>query len=280
MWHRGFAQGSVFFRTTLPITRHVPMQTFFSTVQGITGGPADSPVSRNITTMGVPLFRHSSTAHIGARTAKRGSITTMLKITFAKGEPASRALTKTVPSMPSPRVPLSGVTSAMVDFTDPLVSRITWARRFVSASKHVPVVKPSIAWSKVNPIGAVMPKCPSCQTFQDIRTHRCFIQPVEDEPPEDSRPMEDPTEEPSDSQQAPALEPLFVYVDIEAMQMPDRTFQANLLCYRHSEDSAIHSLKGSYCCLQFLRDLDDPTEVPEDDRERSVIVIFHNLKRI
>ena len=121
-------------------------------------------------------------------------------------------------------------------------------------------------------------KCPCCQTFQDIRTHRCFIQPVEDDPPEDSSSMEDPTEEPSDSQQAPPFEPLFVYADIEAMQMPDRTFRANLLCYRHSEDSTIHSLKGSDCCVQFLRDLDELTEVPEDDRERPVIIIFHNLK--
>ena len=60
--------------------------------------------------------------------------------------------------------------------------------------------------------------------------------------------------------------------------MSDRMFEANLLCYRHSEDTAIKSLKGSDCCLQFLHDLDDLTEVPDDDRDRPVIVIFHNLK--
>ena len=62
------------------------------------------------------------------------------------------------------------------------------------------------------------------------------------------------------------------------MQMPDCTFEANLLCHRHSEDTEIKSLKGSDCCLQFLHDLDDLTEVSHDDCNRPVIVIFHNLK--
>ena len=116
-------------------------------------------------------------------------------------------------------------------------------------------------------------KCPCCQLFQETRTHRCFIQPVVDKSDE---PTED--EEPSDNQAPPPLEPLFVYADIEAMQMPDRTFRANLLCYRHHEDSTIYTLKGSDCCLQFLQHLDDLTVVPEDERERPVIIIFHNLK--
>ena len=76
-----------------------------------------------------------------------------------------------------------------------------------------------------------------------------------------------------DGEQA-LLDPLFVYADIEAMQLPDRTFEPNLLCYHHHEDSAIYSLKGPDCCLQFLRCLD----VPDDDRDRPISVTFHNLK--
>ena len=107
----------------------------------------------------------------------------------------------------------------------------------------------------------------------EIATHRCFIQPVvEEEEPED----EDEDEDSSESK-AP-LDPLFVYADIEAMQMPDRTFQVNLLCYRHHEEETIHTLCGSQCVKQFLECLDDLTEVPEDERERPIIIIFHNLK--
>ena len=37
-------------------------------------------------------------------------------------------------------------------------------------------------------------KCPSCQDFQDVQTHRCFIQPVVDEPTDErkTRKFEDP----------------------------------------------------------------------------------------
>ena len=80
-----------------------------------------------------------------------------------------------------------------------------------------------------------------------------------------------------DGEQA-LLDPLFVYADVEAMQLPDHTFEPNLLCYHHHEDSAIYSLKGPDCCLQFLRCLDDLTTVPDDDRDRPISITFHNLK--
>ena len=81
---------------------------------------------------------------------------------------------------------------------------------------------------------------------------------------------------------------LFVYADIEAMQLADRSFQANMLCYRNAEEEEIHCLRGSDCVLQFLRDLDELTEQPPDmlaegeendeDDDRLIFVIFHNLK--
>ena len=106
-------------------------------------------------------------------------------------------------------------------------------------------------------------KCPNCKEEDDLREHQCFIQPVEEEE-EGGKP------------------PLFVYADIEAMTLPDRTFQPNLLCYQTSQvGSRIQSLKGENCCGEFLKKLNKLAWVPvgkKKKRERPVIVLFHNLK--
>ena len=104
-------------------------------------------------------------------------------------------------------------------------------------------------------------KCHSCGELDDLAKHRCYIQPVEEEE-EESEP------------------PLFVYADIEALTLPDRSFQPNLLCYRTSEEKK-HALWGKDCCLQFLKKLDKLAWVPAGKKkmkERPVIVLFHNLK--
>lgn len=72
--------------------------------------------------------------------------------------------------------------------------------------------------------------------------------------------------------------PLFLYADIEALQNHDSVFQANLLCYSSSEEEEIHVLDGEECVLNFLHELDDLTEVPGNEKQREVIVVFHNLK--
>ena len=104
-------------------------------------------------------------------------------------------------------------------------------------------------------------KCHSCDEIVDLADHRCYIQLVEEED---------------------GLEPpLFVYADIEAMTMPDRTFQPNLLCYQTSEEGTIQPLWGETCCDQFLQTLNQLAWVPAGKkkmRERPVIVLFHNLK--
>ena len=113
--------------------------------------------------------------------------------------------------------------------------------------------------------------CPSCKQVVDMQTHKCFIQPhVEKE----SQP--EMNEEGNEKQPLPP--PLFVWADIEAMQLPDRQFQANMLCYRTSESENIVTHKGKDCVCTFLHDLDEATDIPNDDRDREVIVIFHNLK--
>ena len=68
--------------------------------------------------------------------------------------------------------------------------------------------------------------------------------------------------------------PLFVYADFEAMQNAEGVFVANLLCYSTSEETTIHVLDGEDCALQFLRDLDDLTDVPDCEGEREILVVF------
>ena len=103
-------------------------------------------------------------------------------------------------------------------------------------------------------------KCPSCEEMEDLMEHRCFIQPVEEED---------------------GLEPpLFVFADIEAMTLPDRKFQPNLLCYETSEGEK-DALWGEDCCLQFLKKLEKMAWIPAGKKkmkERPVIDLFHNLK--
>ena len=106
-------------------------------------------------------------------------------------------------------------------------------------------------------------KCANCKEEDDLRDHRCYIQPVEEE--EDG-----------------GKPPLFVYADIEAMVLPDDSFQPNLLCYQTSKpNSTIRTLKGPHCCREFVKELGKLALVfvgKKKKRERPVTVLFHNLK--
>ena len=114
-------------------------------------------------------------------------------------------------------------------------------------------------------------KCPVCHEWVPIQDHKCYIQPVvENEEPE-------PTEEGGGSMVAPPP-PLFVYADFEAMQNAEGVFVANLLCYSSSEETSIHVLDGEDYAPQFLRDLDDLTDLPDSEGEREILEVFHNLK--
>ena len=106
-------------------------------------------------------------------------------------------------------------------------------------------------------------KCPSCGKMEDLTSHQCFIQPEEEEEEEEG------------------LEPtLFVYADIEAMTLPNRQFQPNLLCYKTSEGEE-DALWGEECCWKFVQKLEKLAWIPAGKKklkERPVIVLFHNLK--
>ena len=103
-------------------------------------------------------------------------------------------------------------------------------------------------------------KCPSCEEMVDLTKHQCFIQPVDEED---------------------GLEPpLFVFADIEAMTLPNRQFQPNLLCYENSEGEK-EALWGEDCCWQFIEKLETMAWIPagkKKKKERPVITLFHNLK--
>ena len=113
--------------------------------------------------------------------------------------------------------------------------------------------------------------CPSCKQVVHLQSHKCFIQPhVEKE----SQPQMDA----EGNEKQPLPPPLFVWADIEAMQLADRQFEPIMLCYRTSDTNNIVTHKGKGCVCTFLHDLDEATDIPNDDRDRQVIVIFHNLK--
>ena len=111
--------------------------------------------------------------------------------------------------------------------------------------------------------------CSSCKQMVEIHAHKCFMQPVVDHPEK---------EDDGDGTKKPLPPPLLIYADIEALQLPDRQFEENLLCYRTSESDTIVTHKGKDCVNMFLHDLDDAAEIPDDDRQRTIITIFHNLK--
>ena len=115
-------------------------------------------------------------------------------------------------------------------------------------------------------------KCTVCKQFVSINNHKCYIQPVVEEEEETEQ-----TEEGGGCMVAPPP-PLFVYADIEAYQNEENVFVPNLLCYATAEEEEIHVIDGDHCVLNFLQELDDLAEVPDSDREREIIIVFHNLK--
>ena len=115
-------------------------------------------------------------------------------------------------------------------------------------------------------------KCHVCQEYVYINDHRCYIQPVVVD-----KEKSEATEEGGGCMVAPPP-PLFLYSDIEAMQNAEGIFIPNLLCYSSSDEEDIHVLEGDQCVLNFLHKLDYLTEVPSNEQQREVIVVFHNLK--
>ena len=118
-------------------------------------------------------------------------------------------------------------------------------------------------------------KCPVCHEWLSIQQHKCYIQPVKEKEEEEEETEQ--TEEGGGCMVAPPP-PLFVYADFETMQNAEEVFVPNLLCYSSSEEEDIHVLHGEDCTLQFLHELDELADVQDSDREREIIIVFHNFK--
>ena len=201
---------------------------------------------------------------------KKDLIWTMPRITLAKEELAKPAIEKPVPTTIAMSVPLWSVQIAMVDFTATTVLTIIVKKINAPNTELVPSVMQNTMSSRASNIDAGFPPAQAVKKWSRS-THKCFIEPAVDHPEED-------VDDDDNGKIKPLPPPLFVYANIEAMQLPDRQFEANLLCYRTSESETIITHMGKDCVCTFLHALDDATEIPDNDRERTDIVILNNLK--
>ena len=112
-------------------------------------------------------------------------------------------------------------------------------------------------------------KCPVCHQWVSIQDHKCYIQPVVEEEEEWGGSMEAPP---------PPPPTLFIYAEFEAMQNAEGVFVANLLCYSSAEEDTIHVLDGEDCTLQFLHEMNALVPVLNQDLDREILGVFHNLK--
>ena len=71
--------------------------------------------------------------------------------------------------------------------------------------------------------------------------------------------------------------PIFVYADNEAMQSANSEHQPIMVCCETDQENHTHVFYGKRCSQDFLEFLDQ-LNINEDEFERPVIVMFHNLK--
>ena len=108
--------------------------------------------------------------------------------------------------------------------------------------------------------------------------HRCFIQPVAKQnktgnaDPDFEAPLDDDSDE--EDKKAPLPPPIPVFADIECYQDEDWVFHANLICWSSAEEDEIHH---SDKIEDFLAALEELTGVEGDERERKVVLFFHNM---
>ena len=70
--------------------------------------------------------------------------------------------------------------------------------------------------------------------------------------------------------------PIFVYADYEVMQSADREHQPIMVCCEINQENHTHVFYGERCSQDFIEFLDQ-SAINEDEFERPVIVMFHNL---
>ena len=70
--------------------------------------------------------------------------------------------------------------------------------------------------------------------------------------------------------------PIFVYADYEVMQSADGEQQPIMVCCEINQENHTHVFYGERCSQDFIEFLDQ-SAINEDEFERPVIVMFHNL---
>ena len=99
---------------------------------------------------------------------------------------------------------------------------------------------------------------------------------------EEAEDFEDPLQwgesDDNEDQKQPPPSTLLVYADFECMLDAKNQFIPDLICYATSEDDTVVSHFGLDCAEKFVHDLDDLTEVEDNEKERDIHVFFHNMK--
>ena len=120
--------------------------------------------------------------------------------------------------------------------------------------------------------------CRHCKDFVHIYDHKCYIQPAEKEMPQDES-SEDVDGDNDDEKKLPPL-PVVGDIYIEQDDEGMKVLVADLIRYATEEDpqNVSHAFSGDRCIEQFIHGMGNLTEVDEEDKQRDLIVIFHNLK--
>ena len=118
-------------------------------------------------------------------------------------------------------------------------------------------------------------RCPSCQEYVELSTHKCFIRPPKRREEDMARSnkrtrMEEDNSADSEDEEKKVL---YIFFDIEAMQLRG-SHQPNLLVAETGEDDQPMVFEGEDCVRAFLDWLEELTE----GDTRHVTVIAHNFQ--
>ena len=129
-------------------------------------------------------------------------------------------------------------------------------------------------------------ECEHCQKVVELATHQCYIQKVKksDDDPKTKRvsvdevgdrtPLGPPKKGMVEVERQP---PLFVFADFESTTSSEGYQSAIMVGYETSESDECHTLYGEDVTGRFLSEMEE-LAVDDDGDDRSVIVVFHNLK--
>ena len=118
--------------------------------------------------------------------------------------------------------------------------------------------------------------CRHCHEFVNNYEHKCYIQRVE-------KVLSDKGAEDNEDEKK-KMPPLMVVADIECLIEHNvegrNVFVADLIRYATEDDpqNVSYDFSGDTCIEQFINKLIDLTEVTGKEKQRDLLVMFHNLK--